>query len=44
MKEKNLLEDLDIDGRLLKWALKKLDGRAWTGLIWLWVEERGELL
>ena len=39
LKDKGLLENLDIDGRLLKWALKKLDGRVWTGFIWLWIGE-----
>jgi len=31
----NHLEDLGIDGRILKWIFKKRDGAAWIGLIWL---------
>jgi hypothetical protein len=28
--------DIGIDGRLiLKWILRELDGRVWTGFIWL---------
>ena len=30
------LEDLGVDGGvILKWILKKWDGEAWTGLLWL---------
>jgi hypothetical protein len=30
------MDDLGADGRLLlKWIFDKLDGEAWTGLLWL---------
>ena len=36
MNEGNHLEHLGVDGRIrLKWILKKWDGEAWFGLIWL---------
>jgi hypothetical protein len=41
---KNHLEDLGVDGRKLKWILKKWVGEAWTGLIWLRIEAGGEWL
>ena len=36
LRERNHFEDLGVDGSIvLKWILKKWDGEAWTGLIWL---------
>ena len=36
LKERDHLEGLGIDGRtVLELLLKKYNGRAWTGLIWL---------
>jgi hypothetical protein len=30
------MKDLETDGRIiLKWIVKKREGMAWTGLIWL---------
>jgi len=34
LKERDHLEDPDIDGRIL-WIFREWDVRAWTGLIWL---------
>ena len=33
--EINHLEDLSIEGELLKWIFKRWDGKAWSELIWL---------
>jgi hypothetical protein len=41
------LEDQGIDGRLigvLKWMLKKQEGREGTGFIWLMIGTNGRLL
>ena len=36
LRERELLEDPGIDGRIiLRCVLRKWDGRAWIGLIWL---------
>jgi hypothetical protein len=39
------LQELCEDGRIvLEWILKKRDGRAWAGFIWLGTETTDELL
>jgi hypothetical protein len=35
LKEREHLDDLGVDGRILKCISEKQDGKAWTGLIWL---------
>jgi hypothetical protein len=44
MKEREVFEDLAIDGRVvLQWIIKKQDQKSWTGFIWLRTEISGEL-
>jgi len=43
-KERDHSEDLGIDGRILKYILKKEDWRAWTSFIWLRIGLRVGLL
>jgi hypothetical protein len=39
------LKDPGVDGRIiLKWTCERLDGGAWTGLIWLRIGTGAELL
>jgi hypothetical protein len=43
--DKNCLEDLVIEGKMiLEWILGKLDGKVWTGCIWLRIGISGGLL
>jgi hypothetical protein len=44
VKERWHLEDLGIDGRILKSILWKVDGRVWTGFIWLRIKTSGGVL
>ena len=36
--EKRQSKELDVDGRLLKWPLRKQDERVWTAFYWLTAE------
>ena len=41
---KSHLNDIGVDGKILKWILKKPTRKAWTGLISLSCEPRNEPL
>jgi hypothetical protein len=42
--EKRQSKDLDVEGRLLKWPLRKQDERVWTAVYWLTAEMSVRLL
>jgi hypothetical protein len=44
LKERDHLEDISVDRKVLKCVLKKQNGTAFTGLIWLRIRTRGWLL
>jgi hypothetical protein len=44
LRENDLLEELDIDGRIIsECSVKKSVGRTWTRLIWLIIDTSGGL-
>jgi hypothetical protein len=41
LRERDHLEDLGVDGRILKWIVQKWDEELWSGLIWLRIGKGG---
>jgi len=35
LRERDHLEDPDVDGRILRWIFRKWDVGAWTGSMWM---------
>jgi len=45
LKGKDHSKEASLDGRIiLKWILRKYDGKGWTGCIWITVETSDGLL
>jgi hypothetical protein len=44
VKEKGYWEDPGIDWTILKWILKKQDGRTWNEFTWFMIKKSGGLL
>jgi hypothetical protein len=44
LKERGYLEDPGINWMVLKWILKKEDGRTWNEFIWFMIKNSGGLL
>jgi hypothetical protein len=43
LKGRGHVEGLDIDGRIiLRWLLRKLGGKVWTGFMWIRIETSGQ--
>jgi len=42
--ERDILDDLVLDGRIFRRIVKKREWRAWIGLIWLRIGTSGGLL
>jgi hypothetical protein len=43
LKERDIYEDIGIDGNILQCILKELDRKVWLGFIWLSIGTRGRL-
>jgi len=41
LRERDHLEDLDVDWRILKWIVQKWDEELWAGFIWLRIGKGG---
>ena len=44
LRERGQLQDLGVDGRILKWMFEKRDGEAWIGFLWLRIGKGGARL
>jgi hypothetical protein len=41
LRERDQLQDLSVDGGILKWMFEKRDEEAWIGLLWLRIGKGG---